>query len=164
MSSSRTQVLSKIQAGQKINRIAYQIYEDNPGEKEIILAGIAPNGFSLAKKISACLKKIAPLKTEVIEVTLEKDKPLSREIALSVPASRCTGKAVILVDDVLNSGRTLVYGLRPFLDAEAKKIRVAVLVDRSHKRFPIMPDFVGISLATTMQEHITVAEDGVYLS
>ena len=168
MSSSKTLVLNKTQIEQKINRIAYQIFEDNFEEKEIIIAGIAPSGFIVAKKISKAIENISKIKVQLLEIVLDKDNPLSKEIHLSIPPEKLKNKVIILVDDVLNSGRTLIYGLSPFLHIAVKKIRTVVLVDRNHKRFPIGADYVGISLATTMQELISVKlagkEEAVYLS
>ena len=167
MALPKTLVLNETQVEQKINRIAYQLYEDNADEKSLVIAGVAPNGFRIANKIAAALKKLSPMKVEILEVVIEKDKPLSKEIKLSMDPENLKGKVIILVDDVFNSGRTMIYALRPFLSVEAKKIRTVVLVDRSHKQFPIAADYVGISLATTMQEHISVehtdAGEAVYL-
>lgn len=162
-----TLVLDKTQIEQKINRIAYQIFEDNFEEKEIYVAGIAPSGFVLAQKIVHAIENISSLKVHLLKINMDKENPLSKEIQLPVSFDELKNKIIILVDDVLNSGKTLIYGMRPFLDIDIKKIRTVVLVDRNHKRFPIAADYVGISLATTMQEHITVEfgkKESVYLS
>ncbi len=168
MEPSKTVILSQAQIEQRINRIAYQVYEDNIDEKGIVIAGIAKSGFVFAKKIADTLKKISPLAIELIEVTIDKHSQVRKEIELSMSNEQLQGKVIILVDDVLNSGKTLIYALRPFLNADIKKIRTVVLVDRNHKRYPVSADFVGISLATTMQEHVTVEleskEDTAYLS
>ena len=168
MNKTQTPVLDKKQIGQKINRIAWQIYEDNFSEKEIIIAGIAKTGFLLAQRIGAVLEKISPLKIKLVKIILDKDNPLTCTVEPQLSAKELKGKTLVLVDDVLNSGMTLTYSLCPFLDADVKKIRTVILVDRNHKRFPIGADFTGISLATTMQEHVTVSlegdEDSVVLS
>lgn len=168
MSKTQTLVLDKKQIAQKINRIAWQIYEDNFSEKEIMVAGIEKTGFLLAQRISAVLEKISPLKIRLVKIILDKDNPLTCNMEPQFSAKDLKGKIVVLVDDVLNSGMTLTYSLCPFLDADVKKIRTVILVDRNHKRFPIGADFTGISLATTLQEHVTVdlegKEDSVTLS
>ena len=168
MSKTQTLVLDKKQIAQKINRIAWQIYEDNFPEKEIIIAGIEKTGFLLAQRISTVLGKISPLKIKLLKIILDKENPLTCKMDPQLSSKELKGKIVVLVDDVLNSGMTLTYSLCPFLDADVKKIRTVILVDRSHKRFPIGADFTGISLATTLQEHVTVdlegEEDSVILS
>ena len=160
MNKTQTVVLDKKQIEQKVNRIAWQIYEDNFQEKEIIVAGIAKTGFLFAQRIAGVLKKISPFKVSLIKIILDKTNPLSSRIEPAVSNAELKDKVVVLVDDVLNSGMTLTYSLRPFLDSGIRKIRTVILVDRNHKRFPTGADFTGISLATTMQEHITVDLDG----
>jgi pyrimidine operon attenuation protein/uracil phosphoribosyltransferase len=167
MENLKTVILSQAQIEQRINRIAYQVYEDNVDEQEIIIAGIAKSGFIFAKKIADALKKISSLEIQLLEVVIDKHSQVRKEIELSIQKEKLQGKVIILVDDVLNSGKTLIYALRPFLNADIKKIRTVVLVDRNHKRYPIAADFVGMSLATTMQEHVTVdfaKEESVFLS
>jgi len=167
MEITKTIILTQAQIAQRINRIAYQVYEDNVDELEIIVAGIAKSGFLFAKKITEVLKTISPLKIQLIEVVIDKHSQTRKEVELTVSKEQLAGKVVILVDDVLNSGKTLIYALRPFLNADIKKIRTAVLVDRNHKRYPIAADFAGLSLATTSQEHVSVefeGEEAVFLS
>jgi pyrimidine operon attenuation protein/uracil phosphoribosyltransferase len=168
MTSTKTLILNANQIQQKIDRIAYQIYENNFEEKEIIIAGISPKGFILAERLAENLKEIAKVKITLVEITVNKENPLQDEVKLSVKPKEFAGKVVILVDDVLNSGKTLIYGLAPFLHAHVKRITTAVLVDRNHNRYPIKADFVGLSLATTLQEHISVellkkGKEAVYL-
>ena len=166
--NEKTLLLNKKQIEQRINRIAYQIFEDNFDEQEIFIIGIEKGGFVLAEKIEAALNKICPVKTFLIKLTLDKQHHLSAPIKISFDTSKLKGKVVVLVDDVLNSGKTLIYSLRKLLNEDLKKIRTVLLVDRDHKRYPIMADFVGITLSTTMQEHVSVElsgkEEAVYLS
>jgi pyrimidine operon attenuation protein/uracil phosphoribosyltransferase len=167
MEATRTVILNSEQIEQRINRIAYQLYEDNVEEQDIIIAGIAKSGFVFAEKIVSVLKKISPLNIQLTEVIIDKHSQVKKEIELSVTKEQLQGKVIILVDDVLNSGKTLIYALRPFLNADIKKIRTVVLIDRNHKRYPISADYTGLSLATTMQEHVTVEfgkEENAYLS
>jgi pyrimidine operon attenuation protein/uracil phosphoribosyltransferase len=165
---SRITVLTPVQIEQKISRIAYQLYEDNPEEEGIVIAGILPNGVELARRIARQVESFSAIKVHLIEVQLDKEKPMGNEIHINIAPESLTGKTIVLVDDVLNSGKTLIYALYPFLNSPVKKIKTVVLVDRNHKRFPIAADFVGLSLATTLQEHITVelgnGDEGVYLS
>ena len=161
MIDSRTLLLDEKQVLQRINRLAYQIFEDNSKETEIVLAGIVKNGYLLAEKIASVLKSISPLKISLAEVLVDKHSQVNKDISISINKKDLQGKVVILVDDVLNSGKTMMYALKPFLDADIKKIRTVVLIDRNHKRFPLSADFSGLSLATTHQEHVSVEiEDG----
>ena len=157
---TKTPLLDKKQIEKRINRIAYQIYEDNFEEKELVIAGIAKSGFLVAQKIEKAMNKICDLKTLLVEVRMDKHNQVKREIELSEGEDKLKNKVIILVDDVLNSGKTLIYALRPFLKMDTKKIRTVVLVDRNHKRYPISADFVGISLATTMHDHVSVELEG----
>jgi pyrimidine operon attenuation protein / uracil phosphoribosyltransferase len=153
---TKTLLLDEKQVTQRLNRLAYQIYEDNADETSILLAGIMKNGFLVAEKLSTILRSISPLKIQLVEVTLNKRAQFSNEITLDIQNEDLQGKSVVLVDDVLNSGKTMMYALKPFLAADIKKIRTVVLVDRSHKRYPVAADFAGLSLATTMGEHVSV--------
>jgi len=169
MADSKLLILDKTQIQQKINRIAYQILEDNLNEKEIVLAGIWDRGYKLAKRLKEVLLAISDLKILLLRVDLEKEN--SKLIASTdLDESKWRNKVIILVDDVLNSGKTLSYGLGVFLNTPHKKIRTVVLVDRSHKIFPIATDFVGLQMSTVLKEHVDVhldvegKEDCVYLS
>jgi pyrimidine operon attenuation protein/uracil phosphoribosyltransferase len=169
MPNNQVLILDKQQIAQKINRIAYQILEDNLDEKEIVLAGIWDRGYKLAIRLKSVLETIAAFKVTLVRVDIEKHN--SKLVAKTdLPESDWKNKVVILVDDVLNSGKTLAYGLGVFLNTPHKKIRTVVLVDRSHKIFPIATDFVGLQLATILKEHVDVVmdvageEDRVYLS
>lgn len=149
-------VLTEKQIRQRIERIAFQIYEDNLNEKELILAGIANKGFVFAKALESVLKNICPIPVRLIEIRLDKEMPTRFEIIPAIVPGELSDKVIILVDDVLNSGKTLLYSLRPFLDADLRKIRTALLVNRDHKRYPVEADFVGITISTTLQEHVRV--------
>lgn len=148
-------ILNQEEIKHKIRRIAYQIYESNVDEKEIIIAGIAKNGFILAQKLEKELKDISPIKTVLCEVVLDKKNPLG-SITTSLAAEHYENKAIILVDDVLNSGTTLIYGVRHFLKVPLKHFKTAVLVDRNHKKYPVKADFKGISLSTSLSETVKV--------
>ncbi len=148
-------ILNHQQIEHKIQRIAYQIYETFVNEEEIVLAGIASNGFVLAEKIAVILQKISDLNIILCEVTIDKKNHFN-PISTSIPKEVYTEKPIVLVDDVLNSGATLIYGVKHFLEVPLKKFKTVVLVDRNHKQFPVKVDFKGISLSTSLQEHIQV--------
>jgi pyrimidine operon attenuation protein/uracil phosphoribosyltransferase len=149
--------------------MAYQILEDNLGEKELIIAGIIDKGYLIAKRLKSVLETISEIKITLMKVEINKE--ISHlEASSDLDLKLATNKVVILVDDVLNSGRTLAYGLGVFLDIPLKKLRTLVLIDRSHRNFPVSPDFTGLELATVLKEHVDVVldekteEDAVYLS
>lgn len=152
---SQNIILNHLEIEHKIKRIAYQIYETFVDEEEIVIAGIAENGYLFAQKIAETLKSIAPIKVILCEVYINKEKPTDA-ITTSISAEKYQDKGLILVDDVLNSGTTLVYGVRHFLDVPLKKFKTAVLVDRNHKKYPVKADFKGISLSTSLFEHVHV--------
>lgn len=148
-------ILTKQEIEHKTRRIAYQIYETFSDENEIVLAGIASNGYIFAQKIADELKKIADLSVILCEVTINKQNPLDK-VETSLKTDEYENKALVLIDDVLNSGTTLIYGVKHFLDVPLKKFKTAVLVDRNHKQFPVKADFKGLSLSTSLREHIKV--------
>jgi pyrimidine operon attenuation protein / uracil phosphoribosyltransferase len=147
-------ILSQKEIEQKTQRIAYQIYETFE-EEPIILAGISKNGFILAQRIYAQLSDIMPNELVLCEVFINKQNPLS-PISTSISKEEYTDKNLVLIDDVLNSGTTLIYGVKHFLEVPLKKFKTAVLVDRNHKKYPVKADFKGISLSTTTKEHVQV--------
>jgi pyrimidine operon attenuation protein / uracil phosphoribosyltransferase len=155
MTATRTIVMNSKQVSQRLNRLAWQVYEHCSEEREIVVAGIAPNGYNLAKRISALIEKNSPIKVSLVEMKMNKDQP-RESLQVAADPKQLEGKTIILVDDVSNSGRTLLYGVKYFLEFPVRAIYTLVLVDRDHARFPVKANFVGLSLATTLQEHITV--------
>ncbi|PQJ78148.1 phosphoribosyltransferase family protein [Polaribacter porphyrae] len=155
MTTENNVILNTVQIHQKIKRIAYQIYESNSNESEVIIAGIVGNGFILAQKIAKTLKEISNLKITLCEVIINKKKPLE-PITTSININDYKNKSLVLVDDVLNSGTTLMYGVKHFLDVPLNKFKTAVLVNRNHKKYPIKADFKGVSLSTSIKEHVQV--------
>lgn len=155
---------------QKIVRIAFEILEDNYDEQQIVIAGICRDdeGYALAERIASELRRIGNLDIHLTAINLDKQHPTSSPIEMGVTPELVDGRVVVIVDDVANTGRTLLYAVKPLLDMAPKKIRVAVLVDRRHKAYPLSPDYVGTSLSTTLHEHINVVingeKAGVYLS
>lgn len=148
-------ILNNTEIAQKIRRIAYQIYEVNYKESEIIIAGIADNGFFLAEKIVFIINEISDLKVTLCKVSMNKKSPLDT-ITTNISTDDYMNKSVVLVDDVLHSGTTLIYAIKHFLDVPLKKFKTAVLVNRNHKKYPVKADFKGISLSTSIKEHVVV--------
>lgn len=156
MSEQRNIILNHEQVLQKIKRMAYQICEQNLKESSVVLVGIYPQGYHLAVLLAQQLAEVAPFEVILAKLELDKQKPLSGEIKLDIPEKKLDHKSIVLVDDVLNTGKTMAYSLKPFLNRNLKKLETAVLVNRSHKRFPISANYLGIELATTLSEHIVV--------
>lgn len=150
-------ILDHNKIDQKINRIAYQIFEDNYDQSEIIMAGIAKNGYLFAEILKERLESISDIKVNLKELVIDKKNPLNSKAELKMESSEIKNQSIVVVDDVLNSGKTMMYALQAFLAAPLQKLSIAVLVNRSHKRFPVNADFVGLSLATTLKEHIEVS-------
>ena len=163
----RTKILDKNQLQQKVNRLAWQIYERNHMESEIVVVGIQKRGVELAKRISKVIISISDIKVIEATIQLNKDNPFDSDLVFNLTETDIENKVVILVDDVLNSGKTLMYAASEFLTVPLVKLSTVVLVNRNHNRYPIKSDYEGMSLSTTLQEHINVVfgkEEGVYLS
>ncbi|MEN8137000.1 MAG: phosphoribosyltransferase family protein [Bacteroidota bacterium] len=160
-------ILNNEEIKHKIKRIAYQIYEANTNETTIYLAGISSNGFIMTNKIAEQIRDISKLEVITVEVFVNK-KDILAPVKTSIPLEELKDKSIVLIDDVLNSGGVLIYGMRHFLSVPLKKFLTAVLVNRNHKKYPIKADFKGISLSTSLHERIEVIfEDGkdrAYLS
>nr|WP_299074494.1 phosphoribosyltransferase family protein [uncultured Allomuricauda sp.] len=161
------QILNNDQIRYTVNRIAYQIYEANVNEEEIIIAGIDGGGLLFAKKIAAVLRKITGADIVLCKLQMDKKNPLESGVSTSIKEEEYKNKSVVLVDDVLNSGTTLIYGVHHFLKTPIKQLKTAVLVNRNHKKYPVKADYKGISLSTSLNEHIKVEfkpkNDTVYL-
>jgi len=166
INSSTTLVLNAQQIEQKLCRMAWEVLEKNHQESHIVIAGISPKGSILAQRLSKHLSDISSIMVEVIEVKLDKVNPISSPVQVSTHGE-LNDKVVVLVDDVLKSGKTLMYGAQYFLNQPIKKLMTAILIDRDYKNYPIKADVVGLSLATTLQEHVTVdlgKKEAVYLN
>ena len=155
MEKTSVPILDHDQIKHKIKRIAYQIYESNVEEQEIVLAGISKSGYELAKRLEKELQEISDLEVLLCEVKINKKDPLDK-ISTSLTSEEYQNKSLVLIDDVLNSGTTLIYGVRHFLEVPLKRFKTAVLVDRSHKKYPVKADFKGISLSTSLHEMVKV--------
>jgi pyrimidine operon attenuation protein / uracil phosphoribosyltransferase len=162
-------ILTEKQIHQKIKRLTIEILEHNFDADEIILAGINNNGLEFAQLLT---NELLALQTKIpitlTRIRLSPAAPLNNPIFIEMPLQQLENKTIIIVDDVANTGRTVFYALKPLMEVLPKKVEVAVLVDRKHKMFPITPDYVGLSLATTLKENIevqlrNVTEQAVYL-
>ena len=154
----KKKILNNLQIKKKIKRISLQIIESNNSEEEIIIAGIEKNGFIISKKISDEIENNSDIKVKLCKIIIDKKNP-RKKISTSLILEDYHNKSMVLIDDVLNSGSTLIYAVRHFLDTDIKKIKTAVLVDRNHKKFPIKADFKGLSLSTSIQNHVEVVFD-----
>lgn len=167
MIATQNLILSEVQVNQIIRRIAFEIYENNFDEKNIVVVGIYDKGYLLAERIVRELSAIAEgVKISLIKLEINKEKPLSSEVTLDVLSKNLKGKVIILVDDVLNTGKTMAHSMSALLEVEVKKLQIAVLVNRSHKQFPLSANYKGYELSTTIDEHVDVKlEDpvGVFL-
>lgn len=152
----KTLILSDKQIQHKIKRIAFQILEFYDGDKQLILAGIAKNGYVFAQKIVDTITEISDVKPQLCEIKIDKKQP-QHQPKFSLDIKDLQGQSLVLVDDVLNTGSTLIYTVKHLLEADLKELKTVVLVDRSHKKFPIKADFKGISLSTSLNETVKVS-------
>ena len=158
----KKKILDNSQIKRKIKRISLQIIESNINEKEIILAGVEKNGFLLAKELNKEINNLSDLNTIVCNIKIDKKNPIN-STRISVDLSSFQSKSIVVIDDVLNSGSTLMYAVKYFLETDLNQLKTAVLVDRNHKKFPIKADFKGVSLSTSLQNHVNVVfnEDSI---
>ncbi|NLR94747.1 MULTISPECIES: phosphoribosyltransferase family protein [Flammeovirga] len=156
MSLTTNVILSHEQIVQKIRRIAFEVYEDNFGVKEIVFAGIKGTGYSFAELLKGEFDKIASIPSDITKITIDKTAPLQTFIEVDKDLKEMEGKVIIIVDDVLNTGRTLAYSIKPFLGIKIDKLQVAVLVDRGYHKFPVIPSFIGYELSTTVKQNVEV--------
>ena len=154
----KKKILNNLQIKKKIKRISLQIIESNNSEEEIIIAGIEKNGFIISKKISDEIKNNSDIKVKLCKIIIDKKNP-RKQISTSLKLEDYQNKSIVVIDDVLNSGSTLMYAVKHFLDTELRQLKTTVLVDRNHKKFPIKVDFKGVSLSTSIQNHVKVKFD-----
>ena len=166
MNENHKQILSEEAVQQKIRRMAFEVLENNLEESEILLVGVYEKGYQIAGSIKSELAKICEIPISLVRLDIDKSNPQFSKIVIDVPGEKIEGKAVVLVDDVLNSGKTTAFSLAYLLQFNARKIEIATLVNRSHKAFPIMPTYKGYEIATMIDEYIevrTTESPGVYL-
>ncbi len=166
MSEEKVLILNQKQIKQKVQRIAHEIYENHYKEKELVIVGIKDCGLIMAKRLKKILEEISDIDITLYSISLHKDKPTTEPMKFSGNTSDLTNKAVLVVDDVLNSGRTLIHVVKFLLDYPLKSMKTVVLVDRYHRKFPVRADIVGLTLSTNLKEHVSVdfsKPEGVYL-
>ncbi|QCK16960.1 phosphoribosyltransferase family protein [Mangrovivirga cuniculi] len=166
MTSTDNKILDAKSIRQKIRRMAYEIYERNFEEKSLVLAGIQGAGVDLARELGKEIESISDVSVEILEVLIDKTDPDDVKISDDTPLPSINDKVVILVDDVLNTGRTMANGMKIFLGTSVKKIETVVLVNRSHKSFPVLANYLGYELSTTLNDHVEVIlgnDPAVYL-
>ena len=167
MTKEPTLILNAKQINQKLIRMAHEIHENHYKEKDLVLIGIEGRGSQLTTRLCKLLSDISDLTLYQEEIRLNKDKPLSEPLVYSGELKALKGKPIVLIDDVLNSCKTLMYASRFLLDVDVKSLAIATLVDRIHRKFPIRPDIVGLTLSTNLREHVTVhlnkGKEAVYL-
>ncbi|MFM7234499.1 MAG: phosphoribosyltransferase family protein [Flavobacteriales bacterium] len=167
MSKEQMLILNSRQIKQKLVRMAHEIHEQHHKEKELILVGIHGRGMQMARRLCDLLAEVSELSLKLEEISIHKEKPLSEDIQFSGELKSLKGKSVVLIDDVLNSGKTLMYAARFLLDVDVKSLTTVTLVDRYHRKFPIRADIVGLTLSTNLREHVSVdftkGKEAVYL-
>ena len=161
MSSEKKYILDQPAAERKLRRMALEIIENNPDTTEIILAGVRGSGTVVARRIQQHLAEYSTLSVRIISITLDKKNPV--DVTLSEDLDY-NNKVIIITDDVANSGRTLLFALKPFLAFHPARIQALVLVQRTHNNFPVHPDYIGIPIATTLQDHIIVETEGEWVT
>jgi pyrimidine operon attenuation protein/uracil phosphoribosyltransferase len=149
-------ILEHQEITQKIVRLAYQILEQTTGQEEIYLGGIQGNGFIIATRLQEILQEHGGPKVVLFQIIIDKEEPWATPISLSIDELELKNGYIILVDDVINSGKTMQYALLKFLQQATHSIKVLALVDRQHRRFPIKADFVGLSLSTTLKDRVEI--------
>jgi pyrimidine operon attenuation protein/uracil phosphoribosyltransferase len=133
--------------------MALQIIENNMEEKELVMVGIKDRGVDIAKRLQAEIQQITAVDIVLIELNIDKKNPLVVDMPQEIVFEN---KCIIMVDDVADSGKTMLYAIKPFLRCMVKKIEVAVLIDREHKRFPIISNYIGYQVSTTLKDNIRV--------
>ncbi|MEX1187770.1 MAG: phosphoribosyltransferase family protein [Bacteroidia bacterium] len=155
-----SQILDSNKVNQKIKRIALEIIERTYSEEHVVIVGIESSGFELAKRICLELEHFESKKFPCFSIKINKPSPLDQPISTNVNTSELGNSVVIIIDDVQNSGKTMAYAVKYFLQFPVKAIQTCVLIDRRHNRFPVRADYVGLSLSTTLKEHVSVETTG----
>jgi pyrimidine operon attenuation protein/uracil phosphoribosyltransferase len=149
-------ILTNAEIQQKMVRLAHQMIENTWDQEEVFVGGIIGNGFGMATELCAIIKTHSDIKVTCFEIKINKDQPWSEDVELSIPQEQLKNATIFLVDDVLNSGKTMQYALVKFLQQPTKSIKTVAMVDRKHRRYPIKADFVGLSLSTTLSDRVDI--------
>lgn len=158
--SSEIPILANEEIMSRLHRMAFEVYERNYHAERLYVIGVNERGGYLASKMLEYLEKVSPLEIHYFQVEVDRETdPVSYGIQLSMDPEELNGQEVVVVDDVLYTGRTLLNVVAILLQAGPSSIQTAILVDRGHRSMPISPDFVGIELATTFHQHVYVEVD-----
>ena len=149
-------ILNHQQIQQKITRLGHELLENCFEEEEIFIGGIQGNGFVLAKTLANIIAQNSDISVNHFEIKINKIEPWKEKVNLTIDEEKLKKGFIILVDDVINSGKTMQYALVKFLERPTKTIRTVVLVDRKHRRYPVKADIVGLSLSTTLKDRVEV--------
>ena len=149
-------ILNHQQIDQKITRLGHELLENCFEEESIFIGGIQGNGLILAKKLAKIVSENSNISVHYFEIGINKAEPWKEEITIGIDELKLNKGFIVLVDDVINSGKTMQYALVKFLQRPSKTIRTVVLVDRKHRRYPVKADIVGISLSTTLKDRVEV--------
>jgi len=155
-------ILNEKEIEQKIKRLAHQIIENTFEEELLFIGGISGNGIKLANKFKDIIEENSNQKVQIFEMIINKEEPWSEEISLSIEKKTLKNGYILLVDDVINSGKTMQYALVKLLEQATKSIKTVALVDRTHRRYPIKADFVGLTLSTTLKERVEVISENSF--
>ena len=150
MSSNTPEILGAEAIAHKVQRLAWELYDRHSKAEQLYVVGIKGNGYWLAQQLVAKLNAISDMKIELMELALDKSDPKPADMQIALPS----GAHVALVDDVLNSGRTLLWAVIKLMEFHPQQLSTTVLVDRSHKRYPVKAEIKGLSLSTTLQETV----------
>jgi pyrimidine operon attenuation protein/uracil phosphoribosyltransferase len=150
MSSNTPEILGAEAIAHKVQRLAWELYDRHSKAEHLYVVGIQGNGYWLAQELVRKLNAISDIKIELMELALDKSDPKPADMQIDLPS----GAHVALVDDVLNSGRTLLWAVIKLMEFHPQQLSTTVLVDRSHKRYPVKADIKGLSLSTTLQETV----------
>ena len=156
---SKTLILEPAKVKVKLERMAWQILERCSGEEVIVLAGIAPQGYQLAEVLATRIEAISTVHVHLMSISMNKKNLIHSDLKLDKEVALCNEKVVFVVDDVLNTGKTLLHGISGFLQSSIKSLFTVVLVNREHNLFPVRADVSGMELSTTLSEHIEVLHD-----
>ncbi len=149
-------ILDADAVNRKLDRMAWEITERHWGESDLVVVGLAQSGYKLAEQLVDRVRLRGSMTVELVELSVNKRNPHAGPTVCSIPVANLSHRCVVLVDDVLNSGATLMYGVHHLLQAPLKRLTTAVLVDRNHKSFPIKADIKGLSLSTSLKDHVDV--------
>lgn len=158
MSQNHLRILDHNEIFARLKRMAYEIYENNYQQSEMLVIGIDQRGGFIAEKLVSFLSELSPIKVTLIDAEVDRSESLPG-VSLSAELEDLTGKAILVVDDVLYSGFTMLSVVSILLQMEPSTIQTAVLIDRGHRKMPISADYVGLELSTTLHQHVSVRID-----